>query len=252
MISQSKIKLINSLSKKKYRDINQLFIAEGEKLVSDLSDSSIHIKWLFASKQWIEDHSSIIADEITECEESQLKKITQLKTPSPVIAICSIPDQKIQNLDIDKDLTLALDDIQDPGNLGTIIRLADWFGIKNIVCSQNTADAYNPKVIQATMGAIARVNLFYTDLELFLKQAREKNNSIYGTFLDGEDIYRKELNSCGIIVMGNEGKGISSKIESLVSDKLLIPSFSTNPIHSESLNVSTATAITLSEFRRRF
>ncbi len=252
MISQSKIKLINSLSKKKYRDIHQLFIAEGEKLVSDLSDSSTNIKWLFASKDWIVNNPSINANEIHECEESQLKKITQLKTAPPVIAICSITEQDIQNQPIDQELTLALDDIQDPGNLGTIIRLADWFGVKNIVCSQQTADAYNPKVIQATMGAIARTKIFYSDLEQFLHQAKEKNISIYGTFLDGEDIYKKELNSSGIIVMGNEGKGISSKIESLVSDKLLIPSFSTNPIHSESLNVSTATAITLSEFRRRF
>ncbi len=251
MISQSKIKLINSLSKKKYRDINQLFIAEGEKLVSDLSDSSIDIKWLFATQEWLDENVQIKAEEKFDCDGTQLKKITQLKTPPSVIAICEIHQKEIHNQNLENELTLALDDIQDPGNLGTIIRLADWFGIKNIVCSNHTADAYNPKVIQATMGAIARINLFYTNLDQFLLQAQKKDISIYGTFLDGENIYSKTLSSSGIIVMGNEGKGISPQIESLVTDKLLIPSFSTNPIHSESLNVSTATAITLSEFKRR-
>ncbi len=251
MISQSKIKLINSLSKKKFRDINQLFIAEGEKIVSDLLLSQIDIKWIFATKEWHHKNNEVVAEEKVECELSQLKKITQLKTPPPVIAICQIPQTKIEKDNNSKELIIALDDIQDPGNLGTIIRLADWFGIKNIVCSNNTADAYNPKVVQATMGSIVRVNLFYTDLKEFLLEEKEKDTPIYGTFLDGENIYTKTLSNEGIIIMGNEGKGISPQIEKLVTEKLLIPSFSQSTNHSESLNVSTATAITLSEFRRR-
>ncbi len=251
MISQSKIKLINSLSKKKYRDINQLFIAEGEKIVADLISSNVSIKWIFATNDWHNKNVDIVAEEKVECELAQLKKITQLKTPPPVIAICNIPQNKISKTDLKNELSIALDDIQDPGNLGTIIRLADWFGIKNIICSKNTADAFNPKVIQATMGSIARINLFYTDLKEFLFNEKEKNTPIFGTFLDGENIYSKTLSSHGVIVMGNEGKGISKEIEQLISEKLLIPSFAQNINHSESLNVSTATAITLSEFKRR-
>jgi len=252
MISQNKIKLINSLSIKKFRDINQLFIAEGEKIVADLSSSNIDIKWIYATPEWLNKNSNVIAEEKFECEISHLKKLTQLKTPPSVIAICNIPQTNIKEDSFNQELLLALDDIQDPGNLGTIIRLADWFGIKNVICSKNTADAYNPKVIQATMGSIARVNLYYTDLTEFLAKENIKNTPIYGTFLDGEDIYAKNLTKNGIIVMGNEGKGISPQIEALISEKLLIPSFSQNSIHSESLNVSTATAITLSEFRRRY
>ncbi|MCW3804110.1 TrmH family RNA methyltransferase [Plebeiibacterium marinum] len=251
MISQSKIKLINSLSKKKYRDLNQLFIAEGEKLVGDIVNSSINIKWIFATKNWIDAHKEIKADEIQECDLIQLKKISQLKNPSPVVAICKIPSAKHCDSLFGENLTIALDDIQDPGNLGTIIRLADWFGVDYIVCSNNTADAFNPKVVQATMGAISRVKVIYTNLEEFIKEAKSQNIAVYGTFLDGTSIYEKRLSGHGIIVMGNEGKGISPKIENLISDKLLIPSFSLNQEFSESLNVSTATAITLSEFRRR-
>ncbi len=251
MISQNKIKFINSLNKKKYRDQNQLFIAEGEKLVFDLMNSQIEISEVFIKEDWhgIKDISSKITCTIT--SEQFLKKITQLKTSPPIIAICKMPQNTLASYPWQDNLTIALDDIQDPGNLGTIIRLADWFGIQNIVCSLNTADAYNPKVIQATMGAIAHVNIHYTNLEYFLQEQHNNKISIYGTFLDGENIYSENISQKGIIVMGNEGKGISADIEKLVSKKLLIPSFSNNPEKSESLNVSTATGIILSEFRRR-
>ncbi|MGQ1787998.1 TrmH family RNA methyltransferase [Saccharicrinis sp. GN24d3] len=251
MISQNKIKLVNSLNKKKYRDINQLFIAEGEKLVMDLIQGQVQVFELFVREGWTGITQLPPEINCTETTEQYLKKITQLKTPPPIIAICKIPQTEINSYTWKDKLTIALDDIQDPGNLGTIIRLADWFGIENIVCSQNTADAYNPKVVQATMGAVARVQVYYTNLEEFLEKQLKNHIPVYGTFLDGENIYQQDLSENGIIVMGNEGKGISSAIESLVSKKLLIPTFSKNKDQSESLNVSTATGIILSEFRRR-
>ncbi|WP_066628561.1 TrmH family RNA methyltransferase [Labilibacter marinus] len=251
MINQNKIKLISSLNKKKYREQHQLFIAEGEKLVLDLINSKLNISEVFIRDNW--NGNKIIPTGITTTHttEQYLKKISQLKTAPPIIALCSMPKKNLADINFSNDLCIALDDIQDPGNLGTIIRLADWFGIKNIVCSQNTVDVYNPKVIQATMGAIARVNIHYTDIEELLIEQQKQQVPIYGTFLDGEDIYSNKLSPSGIIVMGNEGKGISPAIEQYVDSKLLIPSFSTNLDKSESLNVSTATAITLSEFKRR-
>jgi len=250
MISQSKIKLINSLSKKKYRDLNKLFIAEGEKLVFDLIQSSVEIKWVITQNEWLEKHSIPKNIEVIETSYQYLKKISQLKTPPHIIAICKIPLKELSESFVSNSLSLALDDIQDPGNLGTIIRLADWFGIQNIICSTNTVDAYNPKVIQASMGAITRVNIFYTNLKKFIESQINIETPVYGTFLDGDNIYTQKLASNGIIVMGNEGNGISASIENLISQKLLIPTFSNHLEVSESLNVSTATAITLSEFKR--
>jgi len=250
MISQNRIKFINSLAKKKYREENNLFIAEGSKLTIELLNSKVQIKWIFAISEWIEKHNIPNEIEVIQTTPDYIKKISQLKTPPPVISICEIPDSENLNINFERDLILTLDDIQDPGNMGTIIRLADWFGVKNIICSQNTVDAFNPKVIQATMGAIARVNIHYTNLNEFLLNAKERMTPIYGTFLDGNNIYRESLTANGIIVMGNEGKGISQEIEKIIDKKILIPSFSLINDTSESLNVSTATAITLSEFRR--
>lgn len=251
MISQNKIKLINSLNKKKFRDQNRLFIAEGEKLVFELLHSKIKVNEIFMRDDW--QPSDNVPSEIAcnKVEAQQLKKITQLNTSPPIIALCEIPQNSMEANEWQHGLTLALDDVQDPGNLGTIIRLADWFGIAHIVCSQHTADAYNPKVVQATMGAIARVELHYTNLEAFLAAQSKNNIPIYGTFLDGDNIYTQELSKYGIIVMGNEGKGISPTIAQRINKKLLIPSFSSNETHSESLNVSMATGIVLSEFKRR-
>lgn len=249
MITQNNIKFINSLSKKKFRDANQLFIAEGDKLVSDLMSNNYPIDKIFATEEWINNNTIENNIVVTKTNIQYLKKITQLKTAPQTIALCRIKPINTLLIKPESELIIALDNIQDPGNLGTIIRLADWFGIKNIICSNETVDVYNPKVVQATMGAIARVNVSYTELADFLENIK-KETKIYGTFLDGEDIYKTELSKNGIIIMGNEGQGISSTIGKLVNKKLLIPNFSGNQDTSESLNVSMATAITLSEFKR--
>jgi len=175
-----------------------------------------------------------------------MQQISNLKTASPVLAVVEIPPVKTETIPLNE-LILALDDIQDPGNLGTIIRLADWFGINYIVCSSFSVDAYGPKTVQATMGSLTKVKIVYTDLYSFLKPLSEEV-PIYGTFLEGENIYQTKLSENGVIVMGNEGKGISPEITKLVSNKLMIPSFASNP--PESLNVAVATAITCSEFKR--
>ena len=187
--------------------------------------------------------------EVIEASENELRKATFLKTAPDVIGIFYKPDNQLDVNLIKNNLSIVLDGIQDPGNLGTIIRIADWFGIKNIFCSEDTADAYSPKVIQATMGAIARVNVFNTVVAELLKELEDL--PIYGTFLDGENIYSKQLTNKGIIVMGNEGQGIRPEIEKLVSERLFIPPFPSESETSESLNVAVATAITCSEFRRR-
>jgi TrmH family RNA methyltransferase len=243
-ISKQEKKYINSLSVKKYRDRERLFVVEGEKSVKEFLCSSFHIRKIYCTHECTLSAQHPNTVRITSTE---MQQISNLKTASPVLAVVEIPSTGMETIPSDK-LILALDDIQDPGNLGTIIRLADWFGINHIVCSLYTADAYGSKTVQATMGSLTRINLVYTDLYLFLKQANEKN-PIYGTFLEGENIYEAALSDNGIIVMGNEGKGISSEITELVSRKLQIPSFTNNS--PESLNVAVATAITCSEFKRR-
>ena len=190
--------------------------------------------------------------EIYEAEESEIKKISFQKTPQSVIAVCNIIENKLDISEIEQNLTLALDNVQDPGNVGTIIRIADWFGIKNILASYSTADIYNPKVIQATMGAFARMKVHYVLLPELLRKLKNDNNLIiYGTTLNGNNIYEQKLESKGIIVMGSEGNGISKPVLEILSEQLLIPNFSNNLQKSESLNVATATAIACSEFRRQ-
>jgi len=182
-----------------------------------------------------------------------LKKISSLTTPNEVLAICAIPENKLNVSELKNKLTLVLDDIRDPGNLGTIIRIADWFGIENIICSLETVDIYNPKVVQATMGSIARVNVFYEDLKTIFLEALTKNNfPIYGTVLNGENIFEKSLTSNGFIVIGNESNGISIELLPLINEKISIPTFSVNETNSvESLNAAIATAIVCTEFKRR-
>ncbi len=251
-LSKNKIKYFNSLSLKKNRDNEQVFIAEGIKLVGDLL-SCFRAKYIVATSEWLV-KNRVEADEIIEIESiEEMKKITQLSTPSIVYAVFFRPqyDFNIDELLQKKELILALDAVQDPGNLGTIIRIADWFGIRNIICSQGTVDVYNTKTIQSTMGALARVKVHYVDLTSILEICRTKKFPIYGTFLDGNSIYSAKLEKYGIIVMGNEGNGISEEIAKLVSDKLLIPSYPADEATSESLNVAVATAIVCSEFRRR-
>jgi TrmH family RNA methyltransferase len=241
MLSKNQIKLIQSLHQKKYRFTYQLFFAEGVKVIEELLASNFELINLYTAQddfQQVENSKRIVVN--TE----DLKKISALATPSSCLAVFKIPVQKTI---VQSGLIIALDSIRDPGNLGTIIRLCDWFGIDQIICSKETADIYNPKVVQATMGSIARVNTHYVDLEVFISQA---NIPVFGTFMDGENIYKTYLPVHGIIIMGNEANGISSEIEKLVKNKLSIPRFGMSQ-KTESLNVATATAIVLSEFRRR-
>ena len=250
MLSKSKIKWIHSLELKKNRDEQNLFVAEGIKLVLDLLP---HLKCPFLAVCHPDFDFNLYSGQVSEAEQvtqDEYKKITFQKTPQGVLAVFEKPADTWNEAEIHNSLSLALDDVQDPGNLGTIIRLADWFGIRHVFCSMHSADAYSPKTVQATMGAIAGVNVHYVDLPPFLRQMKGKI-PVYGTFMDGANIYEKTLENNAIIVMGNEGNGISAAAEALVTEKLLIPSFSATTVLSESLNVSTATAITLSEFRRR-
>jgi TrmH family RNA methyltransferase len=240
MVSKNQIKLITSLQQKKYRETNQLFVAEGVKVIQELLQSNIVLQHLYVTDNIFLEVSN---DKKTLISASEIKKMSSLSTANNCLAIFNIPAKKEIFL---KELIIALDDIRDPGNLGTIIRLCDWFGIQQIVCSNNTVDVYNPKVIQASMGSIARVNITYTDLPKFLK---ESNQVIYGTFMDGKNVYQEKLLSNGILVLGNEANGISTEIEKLVTHKLAIPRFGKIQ-KTESLNVATATAIFLSEFKR--
>lgn len=247
MISKAKIKYIRSLELKKNRSKEGMFIAEGPKVVGDL----LHIQpahLLAATREWIEDNANAQADEIFEVSEEELKRISFLQHPQQVIAVFPKESDDMPVFD-NSQLYLALDGIQDPGNLGTIIRVADWFGITTIFCSEDTADLYNPKVVQATMGSIARVHTVYCDLNR-LFDSIPTETPVYGTLLDGEDIYKKHLSSHGIIVMGNEGKGISPSIRGKINQKLLIPNYPKGRKTADSLNVAIATAITCFEFRK--
>ena len=241
MLSKNQIKLITSLTQKKYRKQHQLFIAEGKKVIEELLQSNFELESLFVTNDKI--FTSVPKDKINAITISEIKKISVLATANDCLALFKIPVEREMTL---KGLVLALDDIRDPGNLGTIIRLCDWFGIETLLCSDETVDVYNPKVVQATMGSISRVNVVYTSLEKVLKVT---SLPILGTFMDGENIYKKELPKERIIVMGNEANGISPEIENLVTQKIAIPRFGKLQ-QTESLNVATATAIILSEFKR--
>ena len=253
MLSKNKQKLITSLAKKKYRDSHHLFIAEGDKLVTDLISNHLSCSLIVCTEQWHKSYNPSLTQcqEVIISDENQLKKVSQLKSPPPVIGIFEQKKNTSTSIPLAEQLVLFLDEVQDPGNLGTIIRLADWFGIHHVVCSKDCADVYNHKTIQSTMGAIARVNIHYIDPIEFFEVAKKTEIPVYGTFLEGENIYSESLTSNGIIVMGNEGKGIGPAIEPYVSKKLFIPNYPAGADTSESLNVSIATAIVCAEFRRR-
>ena len=236
MISKNQLKAVRQLEMKKYRTREGLFVAEGPKVVGDLLRCGFRPAMLFATAEWNGSDAQLVTDD-------ELRKLSFLQHPQQVLAVFPIPD--VQPAAQKSQLALVLDGVQDPGNLGTIIRIADWFGISTIFCSEDTADAWNPKVVQATMGSIARVQIVYCDLQQLLK---DTTLPVYGTLLDGNNIYEQELKPEGYIVMGNEGNGISAPIRQLVTHRLLIPSFRPG---AESLNVAIATAITCSEFRRR-
>lgn len=248
MISKNQIKYIHSLETKKGRNKENAFVAEGPKVVADLM-AFMQPQMIVATEEWYRANPTVSnGNGCFVVTEDELRKVSFLQHPQQVLAVFPIKDKQKEAV-VEKKLYLALDGVQDPGNLGTIIRIADWFGITRIFCSRDTADVYNPKVIQATMGSVARVDVVYVDLaELF--GSLPDGYPVYGTFLDGEDIYKKTLTSHGIIVMGNEGKGISSAIGELVNNRLLIPNFPKGRDTADSLNVAIATAITCSEFRR--
>ena len=247
MISKNQIKYIRQLELKKFRKRENCFVAEGPKVVGDLM-KRYQPKAIFATDEW---HPTTMPDTaiLTRITDEELHRISFLQNPQQVLAIFPIPEATSSVFHQPSSLSLALDGIQDPGNLGTIIRIADWFGIDTIYCSEDTADAYNPKVVQATMGSLAHVHIIYGDL-LQLFQSLPPSYPVYGTLLDGNDIYQQSLSEEGIIVMGNEGNGISEAVRERVTHKLLIPNFHQGD-SAESLNVAIATAITCSEFRRR-
>ncbi len=244
-MTKAEIQLIRSLADKRGRSETGLFVAEGEKLISEIRSSALRIRKIFALE------GLFAGSEVEIVSAKEMERLSLLKTPSKALALVEIPHHTLHPERFNEQLVLALDEVQNPGNLGTIIRLADWFGISDIVCSPNSADCFNPKVVQATMGAILRVRVHYTDLTALLAKAREASTPIYGTFLEGENLYHSELTPHGVIVMGNEGRGVSQEVEKLVSHKLFIPPYPADCRSSESLNVAMATGIICAEFRRR-
>lgn len=248
MISKNLIKYIRSLELKKNRTKEGIFVAEGPKVVADLLEI-YNSRQLIATEEWFKSNQISPRTQDATVTEDELRKISFLQHPQQVMGIFNIPSPTVDISIYERELCLALDKVQDPGNLGTIIRIADWFGISTIFCSNDTADAYNPKVIQATMGSIAHVNIIYTDLNKLISQ-KPANVPVYGTALNGTDIYSQELSPTGIIVMGNEGNGISQQILSKVDKSLFIPCYQKDR-KTDSLNVAMATALTCAEFRRQ-
>lgn len=245
MITKAEIQLVRSLADKRNREELGLFVAEGEKLIAELRHSHLRIRRIYSLEGVLD------GSDVQIVTQKEMERLSMLKTANNSLAVVEQPHYNFDLATLDHNLVLALDDVQNPGNLGTIIRLADWFGISDIVCSPATADCFNPKVVQATMGAILRVRVHYLDLPELLHEASTRNIPIYGTFLDGENIYEHSLQQRGIIVMGNEGRGISHECAQVVSERLYIPSYPANRDGSESLNVAIATAVTCAEFRRQ-
>ncbi len=242
MFSKSQIKLITSLAQKKYREKHRLFLAEGKKTIQELLDSSLSLHSLYTTEDLFEadtENTFFIND-------AELAKISRLTTPQTALAVFRYPEVSKMGF---SGLILALDGVRDPGNLGTIIRLCDWFGIEQLVCSKDTVDCFNPKVVQATMGSIARVSVVYDDLNGYLEEAIKSNFPVYGAFMGGANVYEQKLSSEGILVLGNEANGIRPQTEAQINKRLNIPQFGASK-ETESLNVATAAAVLLSEFRR--
>ena len=248
MLSKNKIKHILSLSRRKERDATLLFVAEGNKMAADLLPL-FRCQTLIVTEEFRKTLSACPAEEIIITTKEEIKKASQLSTPQSALAVFYQPAYELDATSLKNKFSLMLDTIQDPGNLGTIIRIADWFGIEDIICSKETVDVYNPKTIQATMGAIGRVRVYYCDLGKFIDDIPDI--PLFGTFLEGDNIYKTPLPENGILIMGNEGNGISHELASRVNHKLFIPNFPVKRETSESLNVAMATAIACSEFRRR-
>ena len=252
MLSKNQIKDITALHHKKYRREENLFIAEGEKVVGDLLKSGWHVLAVYGTQEFFQRLSGNImipkATEIILITNEELNKISSLTSPQSVLAVAEMPSD-INEINFENGLKLVLDDINDPGNLGTLIRIADWFGIDEIICSENSVDCYNPKVVQSAMGSLFRIKFHYKNLqEVFRKNLSEKKLPVYGTVLDGKNIYEEELSSDGFILIGNESIGIGNDQMKYITNSLTIPSYGENKI--DSLNVAVATGIVCAEFRR--
>jgi TrmH family RNA methyltransferase len=258
MISNSQSKLIRSLQLKKYRQEKRLFPVEGEKLVGELLQGDpagrFHIRELIATPEWIAAHPSIQLHKtarITEAVPADFRKISNQVSPQPVLALVSIPEEEFRLEELLLKPVLAFESIRDPGNLGTILRTADWFGIRQVVCSTDSTDLYNPKVVQSTMGAIFRVRVRYLDLEDLLKQKEMRDRSVVGTFLEGDNLYETALDPDPFILFGNESHGLSERLAPLIGKRISIPSYSGTDPGPESLNVAASVAVVCSELRRR-
>jgi TrmH family RNA methyltransferase len=254
MLSKENVKFIQSLRLKKQRDIHQQFIIEGNKLVVDFLNSDWEISHLLGTTEWIAQIPARVRKkpgQITEISDNELKRLSSLKTPNQVLAVVRKPEYSMNWEEIISDLSIVLDKIQDPGNFGTILRIAAWFGIKNVICSLSTVDLYNPKVIQATMGALLHVKIHSVDLVKFLTKFSETGLPVYGTDLHGKNIYESHLKHIGIIIFGNESRGICDEYTPFVSEKIGIPGFGPPGKKIESLNVAVAAAVVCSEFMRR-
>lgn len=251
-LSKNKIKTYRLLQQKKQRDKEGLYVIEGRKMVFEaLDECKEDIIDIICTENFSIDFPDIRKHAYSSTDAKTFKQISSLSNPQGVMAVLRKPSPKELSPEKINDLTIALDGINDPGNLGTIIRLADWFGIKNIICSKNSVDMHNPKTIQSTMGSIFRVKVFYTDLKEFITLATESGLPAYGTTLDGDNLYQPKLNNKAILVMGNEANGISPEIRNILKDNLYIPAYGESGKQSESLNISIATSVIISEFRRQ-
>ena len=251
MLSKVKIQLIRSLEQKKYRAQYGLFVLEGDKIVREALHSALTVEYLLAKPTWLAQQSSIKANHIIEIDDKELARISFQKTPNQAMVLVRIPSYPFNMAEITGGLSLYLDRVQDPGNLGTILRLADWFGIRHVVCGQGCADPFHPKTVQSTMGAIIRVKIYQMNTDFFRQlKDYQPDFPVYGTFLDGENLYHTPLSTQAVIVMGNESKGISDAVAQYVNRRLLIPSYPPGEPASESLNVAIAAAIVCAEFRR--
>jgi TrmH family RNA methyltransferase len=251
MLSKNKIRFINSLQKKKVRDDEQLYVIEGDKIVKEFIAARMPVKYIFAKPEFLKTLPLLPEGvEATEISYDELKLVSTLKTPHNALAIIGMQEIKLDIPSVTAEICCALDSIQDPGNLGTIIRAAAWFGIKNIICSPDSVDVYNPKVVQSTMGAVLHVNVYYNDLNEFLSEAVGAGIKVFGTLLNGKSIYSHPLSGNGIILLGNESRGITAGLLPMITDSIMIPGAGNKP-GIDSLNVGMAASVVFSEFSRR-
>lgn len=253
MVSRNKANFIISLQKKKVREEEKLYIIEGDKLIKEFLAERVQVTTLVAKSEFLNSLPLFQKEgigEIITATYDDLKKISTLKTPHNALAVIRMPEPVMNTSDLKKELAVALDFVQDPGNLGTIIRSAAWFGIRNIFCSADCVDVYNPKVIQASMGAILHVNVFYTDLKKLFESIAENKVKVFGAMIDGESIYSHKLENNGIIILGNESRGISEELLPYITDRIMIPKITGEKTGIDSLNVSMAASVILSEFTR--